>query len=210
MNDNDKRTFDEMLCAIFSMYNKPPPSPELVKMYFSALAEYTIEEIREGLNRHAVDTDQGQYIPKPADIVRNVKGNSESRAETAWGKVDKAIRTVGPHQDVCFDDGLIHSVIVDMGGWIELNKVTMDEYPFKHNEFVKRYRGYITRPPKQIMSHLTGTANGHNRGVGEILPPMLIGDKQKAAEILHHGVPKKPQVVHMADSIAAGLLEKLQ
>lgn len=210
-NDQDRRGFQAMLNATFSMYGKADPAPPVVKMYFTALSRYTLEEVKEALNRHVVDTDQGQFIPKPADIVRNISGNTATQAEVAWAKVDKAIRSVGPHQSVCFDDSIIHAVITDMGGWIELCKVDQEEYPFKHNEFVKRYRGYLARPPAQVVNRLIGTTEGYNRRSGfHVDPPTFIGNREQALLMYRTGNMEAPKQIHRSDEIGKNVLKKLK
>lgn len=210
MLESDKAKFHEMLDLVFVSLGRPSPDDKVVRFYFSALQRFELEEIREALNRHVVDTDVGQFVPKPADIVRNIAGNTSTQAETAWTKVDTAIRRVGPHRDVCFDDPIIHAVITDMGGWIEMCRVTEKEFPFRHAEFVKRYRGYIGRPPQQYQARLTGTNNAHNaRGGFALEAPMLVGDRVQAIEVLRAGSHEKPQIVHQGGDVAENVLKRL-
>ena len=201
MDNSDKANFHELMNMTYELYGKPKPKKNLLRMYFVALARYQFDEIKEAINRHAVDPDQGQYLPKPADIVRNIAGNTSTQAELAWSKVDLAIRTVGPAESVCFDDQTIHAVLEDMGGWVLLCQVTDKEYPFKHNEFIKRYRGYIGRPHAlgQVLSRLIGTTEASNRKDGfiEHIPhPILIGDKEMAQLVLQGGGDGKKRLVH--------------
>src|SRR5260363_262611 len=95
----------------------------------------------------------------------------------AWANVDQAVRGVGPYQSVVFEDALIHRVLAEMGGWIPLGSKTEDEWPFVHNEFVNRYRGYRMRsetpdyPPVLI-----GLFEAQNRQSGySVQPPVLVG-----------------------------------
>lgn len=212
MDDSDKEDFHKLMDKTFMMYSKPAPATELVAMYFQALIKYQFDEIWEAINRHVVDTDAGQYLPKPADIVRHITGNTSTQAEMAWTKVDNAIRTVGPHQSVCFDDKVIHAVIEDMGGWILLCDVDDKEYPFKHNEFIKRYRGYAVRPPGQVMRRLIGTAESHNSAseFRHLIPnPILVGDKKQALLILESGRDEKRQTIHRVGGLLTSALKKL-
>jgi len=59
-------------------------------------------------------------MPKPADIIRAIKGNSQTQSLQAWSKVEDAIRLVGPYRSVVFDDLAIHGVLQEMGGWVKL------------------------------------------------------------------------------------------
>ncbi len=144
MQEVDKREFAEVWGAAWAMYGKSV-SPQLLSIAFEALRAYSIEEVRIGLTRHIQSPDTGQFFPKPADVIKHIDGNSGSRAMVAWNKVDKAVRQVGAWTSVMFDDALIHRVISDMGGWVELCKVDDREYPFKQKEFLTRYQAYLLR-----------------------------------------------------------------
>lgn len=192
MLDQDKSKFIEVLNALSEMYRQPKPSVNLIKMYFGALSRWGIDDVLAGINQHTQNTDSGQFFPKPADIIRSIEGNTGTRGEQAWTKVDTAIKSVGPHQSVVFDDGLIHATIDDMGGWVTLCNSDGKEYPFKHNEFVKRYQGFINKPPLSYPRKLIGIAEGHNSSEGYKTPsPLLIGDSAKAALIYEKGSDSK-------------------
>ena len=62
-----------------------------------------LRAVADALNRHAVNPDNGQFLPKPADIVRLINGNTVDRALVAWSTVERAIRSTGPYQSVVFD-----------------------------------------------------------------------------------------------------------
>lgn len=130
MQELDKREFAEVWGAVWAMYGKSV-SPQLLSIAFEALRTYSIEDVLIGLTRHMQSPDTGQFFPKPADVIKHIDGNSGSRAMVAWNNVDNAVREVGAWTSVMFDDALIHRMISDMGGWVELCKVDDREYPFK-------------------------------------------------------------------------------
>jgi hypothetical protein len=187
MKGADARGFNEAMEAVFDMYLKPKPSHVLISMYFEALRHIPLEDVLIGISSHVKDTDQGTYLPKPADILRNIQGNTETQAQVAWTKVDKAIRSVGSYQTVVFDDGLIHAVIDDMGGWVTLCAGDLKEYPFKQNQFITRYRGYVNKPPITTPSKLIGISEASNSALSNnyrLPPPVLVGDHKKALALL--------------------------
>lgn len=188
MQSENKAEFVNLLNATFEMYGKAQPSNMAIVMYYNALKRFSIDDVKAGLSEHAQNPDEGKYCPKPAHIIYAIEGSSSTRGEQAWTKVDTAIKTVGPHQSVVFDDGLIHAVIDDMGGWVSLCETTSEGYPFKHNEFVKRYQGFINRPPLSIPRKLIGIAEGYNASEGYKVPqPLLIGEAKKAALVYQQG-----------------------
>lgn len=189
MTENDKREFAAMLQAIAEMYNRKA-SPDLMRMYFAALQRYDIEDVRRALNLHVLDPDAGQYFPKPADLVRILGGSKQGRAMLAWTLVDKAIRMVGPYQTVVFDDPIIHAVLDDMGGWVQLCSVgSEDDLGFRANEFRKRFEAYALHGgAPNAPAKLIGLAEAENlRGGGQPPAPQLIGDPEAAMRVLESG-----------------------
>lgn len=208
----ERDVFGAMLETTFKVYGKPEPDVPLKRAYFEALLRYSLEEIRVGLSRHMTDPDQGQFLPKPADIIRNIDGNTATRAESAWTKVDAAIRRIGGDQTVCFDDPIIHAVVTDMGGWVLLTGVNNEEYPFKHNEFVKRYRGYMNRGQVSAVRKLVGRIESHNDAKGftnHIPKPVLVGNAARAQQLLENGLKQPPQLFHTASALVDGAMQKL-
>jgi len=196
LKSSDKQNFIAGLNACLSLYNKPAANEPVIMLWWDALNRFSLDDVSKGFSRHAQDPDQGQFVPKPADIIRNIEGNTQTQSELAWTKVDRAIRTVGPYQTVVFDDPLIHAVISDMGGWISLCDLPDEkELGFKHVEFSKRYRGYVNNRPANIPKKLIGKTEHHflqnqgsyQRGMAELPKPVTIGDVEKCREVYRLG-----------------------
>lgn len=184
MNDSDKMEFSSVWGAAWSAYGKSV-TPQILGLFFNSLKHYEMPEIKGALSRHFTNPDSGQFAPKPADIVKYLQGGTNNQALAAWSKVDKAIRQVGPYQDVVFDDALIHAVLSDMGGWIAICDTKSDEdLRFRGNEFEKRYRGYVLSPPSQFPKKLTGLSNkGNSHNRKRLSPPVMIGNQQSAEQV---------------------------
>lgn len=183
----EKESFVKLLIAAAELYNKQI-SDVLVKIYWKVLQLYALQDVAKAFEIHFEDPDSGQYMPKPADIVRVIKGNSQSQCLQAWSKVEQAIRLVGPYQTVVFDDEVIHAVIHEMGGWIKICQSTQREFPFIGKEFQTRYNAYRYNRPNSYPKALTGLSNHQNSLDGyESEPPCLIGDVEKAHLILEQG-----------------------
>jgi hypothetical protein len=131
-------------------------------------------------------------MPKIADVSKMLGGTSNDRAQTAWAKVDKAVRHVGTYRSVVFDDPIIHRVITEMGGWISIGTKTDNEWPFVAKEFETRYRGYSMRGERpEYQPVLIGISDAHNSKEGfKTEQPMLIGDAEKAQEVMRLGVDR--------------------
>lgn len=188
MHANDKKRFATLLSGIADYYGKEL-SNGVISLYWQGLLNYDIEAIEKALWDHTQNPDNGQFMPKIADITRAMQGRTQDQAAIAWSKVDQAVRRVGTYQDVAFDDPIIHRVIADMGGWIWFGNQVEDEWPFVARNFENRYRGYRLRgevPDYQPV--LLGMANAHNQQEGfKKNPPILIGNQNQAKSVMLGG-----------------------
>ena len=176
MLETDKHAFAALMQSTCKLYNKPRMEVEVMRMYWAALEHLDLDEVRHGLNLHVRNPDTGMFLPKPADIIRHIDGSSDSQAKVAWSQVDKAIRYHGAWASVVFvEEPRIHAVIAEMGGWIKLCATSERDYPFKQNEFEKRYRHYLQTWPVTYPLVLVGIAEAQNVAQGlPITAPVYI------------------------------------
>ena len=199
MKSNELEQFNELLAGVHAFYRRD--FSEFGGMvYWQALKPYDFAAVKEAFSRHAVNPDTGKFMPMPADIVKMLQGSTQDSALAAWAKVDRAIRTVGTYRSVIFDDALIHRVLTEMGGWIDLGRKTEDEWPFVRNEFVNRYRGYKMRSEvPDYPPHLIGMSEAQNSKAGfRIDPPLLLGNPEMAANVARKGSDAQILQVTMA------------
>lgn len=188
MRDEDKPSFAELVQAVYAFYGKDV-SPFALDVWWSALRRFDLDAVQRAFSLHCQDPDRGQWLPKPADIVRLLDGGSGDRSLVAWSKVEKAIREIGPCQSVIFDDPVIHAVVRDMGGWVGLCEVTDEELPYRAAEFRKRYQGYMLRGPGGYPKQLTGIHEAENVRNGFAAPePVLVGEHRKCLAVFEGGV----------------------
>lgn len=151
-----------IVTACYELYGRPV-TPGLLDLFVSALDHYDPGDIRRALNEHVRNPDNGQFPPKPGDIVRALEGSTETQGMQAWSDVEAAVRYVGPYQSITFDDPVVMRTIEDMGGWIKLCEITDDDLPFRAKEFVTRYRGYASRnTPPEHSARLMGIHEANN------------------------------------------------
>ncbi len=188
MHLQDKAAFGMLLQGVYDFYEKTL-SASILDLWWQAMQSFELKVLSDTFSRHCMNPDNGQFLPKPADIVRLLHGSTKDSALIAWSKVEKAIRTVGIYDSVTFDDALIQQVLQDMGGWIGLGQKKEAEWPFVCNEFVNRYCGYRQRGALTTWpAVLVGMAQASNQCNGfHSLPPKLIGDQQAAQRVLADG-----------------------
>lgn len=194
MPDNDfTNEFVALYEATYEIYkrpNDPDPNPIVYEMFYNSVKRFGFEAVKDAFSTHIQNPDNGQWMPKPADIIRVIEGGSKDNSFMAWSTVERAIGSVGSYETVVFDDPITHIVINDMGGWINLCKSQQDELKFRGNEFKIRYQSYMGKtslpdhPPK-----LYGICESENTGL-EIefdQKAVLIGDHSKAQLVLDSG-----------------------
>ncbi len=191
MTANDKQEFWALLKATFELYSKPVPSKTMAMMYWGVLEQYDMAAVRYALNAWMHNPDEGKFYPKPGDLVKMIEGSTEDAAMRAWSSVARAIRTVGGYASVCFDDGTVHKVIDEMGGWIHLTETPTDEdLKFRGHEFVRRYRAYkLAGGAKEFPQYLIGVTEGTNRGRGVQARESvtMIGDAGRCEQVMRAG-----------------------
>lgn len=214
MQTNEIPQFIQMLHNLCEMYGKPRMSDEVAMLHFGALQDYSLEDVRKGFFAALRNPDSGQFMPRPADVIRELSGSSDTRAAMAWAKVREAICRVGHMPSIAFDDAIIHAVIADMGGWVKLALISNDELPFRERDFLRIYRGYIGRPLGDYPRYLPGMAETDNYAKGyAVEPPLLLGDASRAEQVLLAGSDKPRlavQPMQAAPDVVGGVLRDMR
>jgi hypothetical protein len=186
MQQAEYKQFGEVMKATAEMYGKTL-SPSSLALWWQAMRDLDLSAIQHALSQHINNPDNGQFMPKPADVRKHLSGTTSDAALFAWAKVLKACREIGAYTTVAFDDPVIMAVLSDMGGWVQLCHSTEDEQPFREKEFTAKYRAYKGRPADEISfpGKLLGIIDAENmpRGNG-VQPVTLIGDPEVAQKVL--------------------------
>lgn len=208
----DFKRFLTVLTGIADYYGKEL-SEGVITLYWQGLMQYDIAAVEKALWEHTQNPDSGQFMPKIADVTRNLQGRTVDQASIAWSKVDGAVRRIGTYADVVFDDPIIHRVIADMGGWIKFGTVEEKEWPFTANEFKTRYQGYRMRGEvPEYAPVLVGIANAHNGKEGFAKqPPMMIGNEARAKQVMLAGTNEPLIGMRSAsDSIMTDAIKRIE
>lgn len=173
LRDSDRRAFADMLRTVSSVYGRDF-SADVVSLYWHALEAFDLAAVRQAFDRHVRNPDTGQFMPKPADLIRMLQGSTVDSAMQAWAVVEWAVRSVGGWDDVSFEDAVSTKCVELLGGWVKLCSATEEEMQFRAREFQALYRGYTMRrelvlPPDRLI----GRANAHNAAHALPLQPVL-------------------------------------
>ena len=212
MQDHEFNKFSALIADVSAFYRQDV-SQFSVSVWWQAMQPYDFEAVSDALSRHTLNPDNGQFMPKPADMVKLFSGRTVDSAQVAWAKVDKAVRAVGPWQSVIFDDPIIHRVIEDMGGWVGLCGKEAEEWPFIGNQFVTRYQGQkLTGNTGDYPPRLIGITEHQNSEAGRASKNhiTLIGDRDKAKQVMLGGAEEgRQKITHVAGTMS-NLLKALE
>lgn len=70
MIDTDKHAFKEMLNAVFSIYGKPLPEKEMLRIWWHKLERFEFSAVGRAFDHW---TDSPNKLPQPADIIQLCK-----------------------------------------------------------------------------------------------------------------------------------------
>jgi hypothetical protein len=187
MQNQHRKAFASLMTGIGELYGRSI-SPELISIYWDGLRDFDFEDVKAAINLHVRNPDTGQFMPKIADVVKFIEGNSATKAMRAWQVVLDTVRLVGTYQSVVFDDYLIHATVNAMGGWQSIGLIGDDELRFKANEFERRYQSFCLKPPAHYPRKLTGYFEQENAKTG--FPsgqPVMIGNPERARLVYEGG-----------------------
>lgn len=162
MLDTDKQEFRSMMMAAGEVYGREITKP-LLQMYFAALAPLSIEQAQAAMMAHMQNPDNGQFFPKPADLLRGVTGTSkqqaaaiEDRAAIAWACIERDIRRIGSYGTLKLDDKQALATVKAMGGWREICMCDESKLEWKRKEFIRMYETFERTPLEALPSSLPG------------------------------------------------------
>lgn len=186
MRSTDRKQFAATLAAVYSLY-RSELSEAVLQMWWGALSGYEIEAIASALTAHTSNPDTGQFLPKPADVVKMLGGTTKDAAIVAFAKVVDGVKSAGSWSSVAFDDPIIHRVLEDLGGWTVVCATTEKEWPFLEKRFVDAYRAWRQKgdvpphPPR--LAGRTEIANVAAGYTDAEVPLRLIGNREEARAI---------------------------
>ena len=158
MDDSNKKEFATLFYGTGELYDKPV-TKNLLQLYFNALKTFSIEQVQDGVGKHALDPKHGSFFPKPADIVRHLQTSdisTEEKAELAWAQVIGEIRRTGSYGTLKLDDKQAIAAVKALGSWQQLCSSTETEMTWKKKEFMNIYETYEKTPLDMLPNSMPG------------------------------------------------------
>lgn len=117
MTNMDRPAFATFMLGLGETYGEPV-SDARMEIYFAALAELDLEEIRQAATAHV---KLQKFFPRPSELRDAVFGASEDRADLRWNDMLRIVRRFGYHQpppDDAWPDEATKRAALDLyGGW---------------------------------------------------------------------------------------------
>ena len=162
MKNEDKRAFFDLMMAAGEVYGREVTQP-MAAIYFSALANVSIEQVQEAMMAHMQNPDSGQFFPKPADLIKQMTGTTkqqdaaiEDRAAIAWACIERDIRRIGSYGTLKLDDKQALATVKAMGGWQSICQTETSKMEWKRKEFIRMYETFERTPLEALPSSLPG------------------------------------------------------
>ena len=162
MKNEDKRAFFDLMMAAGEVYGREVTQP-MAAIYFSALANVSIEQVQEAMMAHMQNPDSGQFFPKPADLMKQMTGTTkqqdaaiEDRAAIAWACIERDIRRIGSYGTLKLDDKQALATVKAMGGWQSICQTEISKMEWKRKEFIRMYETFERMPLEALPSSLPG------------------------------------------------------
>lgn len=164
MDDSDKKEFAVLFYGTSELYDKPV-TKNLLQLYFDALKGYSIDDVKSGVSKHALDPKHGTFFPKPADIVRHLQSgqlSTEEKAELAWAEIQQCLRRNGAYGGISIEDKQGIAALKSFTTWKEFCAMDASKLTWAKKEFISMYSTYENTPLEMLPSSLPGLVELHN------------------------------------------------
>jgi len=138
MNIEDKDRFIKLLAGI-AVYYKDDFLPEIQKVYWDDLKQFSFDEINDAANQHRKDPKHGDFMPKVSDFMRYLKPKDNSEALIVFSEVMYLAARKGRRNKPDFDNDVIEAAIRGVGGWDALCDSLEKDRTFLERRFKEHY-----------------------------------------------------------------------
>ena len=158
----NKTEFRDVFALLCETYGKEP-TKVLMSAYYMVLEDLTVEEFKSSI-KSILASRKYSTMPLPADILEFVNGSADDNSLIALKILENEMARSGSYNSVCFKDSAIMTVVDNMGGWINLCRITEDEWKFRKKEFLDLYKALLRNPNRlHAVPYLAGLNEHNNR-----------------------------------------------
>jgi hypothetical protein len=145
---HDIEDFAGLMALLAEVFGKDL-TPQLVEIYFRALADFPIERIAAAIDEAV---RRLKFFPKPTELIELIEGSPDDQAEQAWAQFWLALNRGGTHRSLnCEDVILAETIRRQYGSWADAWNIPRPEdnppgFQIHHRNFVSTYRDLARRP----------------------------------------------------------------
>ena len=187
MKESEKEELIEQISGLFVYYGVEI-SPVVLKIYITALLDYSLTEIKKAVNYFIKNSDK---MPKVSDFINYISGglSLDDRAEIAWSLVLKAIEKYSYDKSFTFRDKAIRKTL-EIIGYNNIRECLESEINWKKADFIKVYKTYAKLDPNSYPApdYIAGFIELSNNGLPSPLeekPGLYLG---KSVYIVEDGI----------------------
>jgi len=114
VTEHDFEAFAGFMAVLEEVFGKDL-TPQLVEIYFRALANFSIERVAAAIEEAV---RRLKFFPKPADLIELMEGSLDDQAEHAFGQFWGAVIRCGTYRSLYSEDEVLAEVIRrQFGSW---------------------------------------------------------------------------------------------
>lgn len=136
----DRKRLVQTLVGVYGFYDREL-TEFAIRIWTDAMSDEDGPTVEAAFARHLRDTEAGRFLPKPADILRQLKGDAADSALIAWGEVLQAVRSGG----ACQLSGPARKAVDDLGGMSVIGRADESQNGFLQRRFVDAFKAYQRR-----------------------------------------------------------------
>ena len=162
METNEQDKFKELITLMAENYDQEF-TESTVKLWWNMFKPFSINAFESALYSHIGCPDAGMFSPKPANIMKFLKGttkandqNVSNKAEIAWASIEGQVSSIGSYQSPTIDDRQAMAALKAMGGWIQLCASTIEQLTWKKKEFMDIYKTFEQTPVEMLPDNMPG------------------------------------------------------
>lgn len=133
----------QTLVGVYGFYDKELTEFS-IRIWLDACAEFDVGLVEQAFNRHLRDPEAGKWLPKPADIIRQLRGDENDAALIAWGKVMQRAAAGGGFNGEAVPDAA-RQAVDSLGGWSTICRANTEHNGFLQKRFIEAFKAYKRR-----------------------------------------------------------------
>lgn len=152
MTTEDRRRLLKTLAGVYGFYDRELTEFS-IRVWEEALQGIALTDIERAFRSHLSDTTRGQFLPKPADILRALKGDDQDRALIAWGRVLAQAKAGGGFSVEHCD--ATRQAVQALGGWPAICQADESQNGFLQKRFTDLFATYQRQETAPLLGNDT-------------------------------------------------------